>query len=846
MRGVPVPPARVVSRDLFEEVLVAEGLWSAAQTVFSGGDAAERSALQEAILAMTLPPWLVTALHRAVRVLGGRVAVRSSALGEDGHEHSFAGQLQTVLNVSQSGVETAVKRCWASLFGQGVASYRHGKGADADRMGMGVIVQQMVDPWVSGVMFTVNPVNGSWREMTIESVFGLCEGVVSGRLAPHWFLVRRPRRVPRPVQRVLARVRLQVVQRDIHPLTHRFGYGEAGGVVLEETPEEWVDQPTMTTQQVIRLCRLGLRLERLLGEPQDVEWALNARGRFVVLQARPITAGIEPRARKDVLWTRRFLGERWPEMATPLGWSIIAPLLEEYIGYQETQERYLGGGPALRLIRSRPYLNASVFPHLAFKMPGMPAPHFLMELLAPDEQNAWKRRFAVTPDWSVYGSILKHTLLERRWRRFRWNPFTNHLAWQRFEEELVSSLPGVSRQPTSRMDAIAMVDMQIALIRRYVGVHVCSLLFANIWNQVLEGLLAMWVPEEAAALHRALATCPRGNRTLECNQALWELAWMASDDDLRSLELGDDLEESVFSHQLEGFLERFGHRSDASWEIFTSRWRENPAQLVPLLVACRLDGAEAPAPRIERQQQAYERAVVQLERRIPNRAQRHVLTRVIALTRAYLLLRENQRFHFEHLQACVQRTIEWLGARLVKRGVLPQGADLALLTFDEVKGLVDGSLSGEDAVQWMHNRSLQRETDRDLEMADFLRGEEALEGAGDGVRLEGLGISTGRVSGRVRRLRSPAEGAKLQAGDILVARSVDPVWTSLFANVGGVVLELGSRLSHGAVVAREYQLPAVVNIEGAMRKLTDGQEVTVDGTRGLVWIHPDSARCNAL
>ena len=772
---------------------------------------------------MALPSGWADTLVAQGRRLGPRLAVRSSGVDEDGRKRSFAGQFLTEVHVAPDDLPAALKRCWASLYSSGAMAYRGDRGPAPGSLA--VLIQVMIAPAASGVMFTINPLNGSWREMVVEAVWGLGEGLVSGQIAPHWYLVRRPRGAPRRVLRALARVRLQLMQEDLPRLTRRW---TAAGPA--DVPSQLQDRRTLTRSALYKLCRLGLRVEGHLGEPQDIEWVLDQAGNFHIVQARPITSTGTPRVRSDVLYTRRFIGERWPEPATPLGWSIMKPLFDWFIAYPETQARYLGGGPALKLVNSRPYLNTTVFRHLAFKLPGAPPPSFMLELVPQSEELGWRRRHAVRPDFSVYGSIFRTTFEEKRWERFYWNPFTNHKKWHEVRDRLETDLKRLARTPESPGDAVRLVDEKIELIRTYVSVHVCSLLFANLWYQVLQGSLAAWVSPRSTFLQERLAVCPPGNLTLETNAAIWALAQSATEEDLEALGRGQ-----VPNDEFQAFFDRYGARSDASWEIMATRWRQDPSLVVPLLSA---QGGRDPREREAKQEAEFSEALAELRQAVPSGWRRTALEGMIPMLREYLLLRENQRFWFDQLLYSTQQTLLWIGDSLARDGVLSAGADIAFLTWPEVQGIVGGSLTSEAVPGWVARRRAQRDEDAAVTPPVFLVGDDPAIPDDAGGRLQGLGISPGRVRGKVRIVRRLSDGQSIQPGEILVTRAVDPGWTPLFASVSGLILEMGSLLSHGAVVAREYKIPAVVNIDGILNRLRDGDEVTVDGTRGLVWIHP--------
>lgn len=739
--GLPMPTSAVVPVDVFRAAVRSTGL---------GLD----------------DPGLGPALLRApltLRGVGPRMAVRSSALGEDGKTHSHAGVYTSELGVEPVDLADAVRRAWASWASARARAYRQERGVRS--AGMAVLVQLLVDARASGVCFTVNPLTGSWREMVVEAVWGLGEPLVSGELVPDRYVVRRPRSTPRPMQRVLARTRLAVENESFAEQPRELSLAAEG---VAWRPAEAPHARKLTREQLLALCRLGLRAEALLGAPQDLEWAVDRAGQLVVLQSRPVTTLAALPRGQGTLWTRRFIGERWPDGATPMGWSVIGPLLEWFIAYPETSQRYLGGDPPLRVVRGHPYLNVTVFRHLAFKFPGAPPPRFMLEFFPPDEERRWLLRAAAPPDLRVYGSIFRTTFAEKRWQRFRWNPFLNPRAWDSFLAGLPPRLAALEAA-----EPAAALDVADPILRDYVKVHITSLLFANLWYQGVRP----HVPE-------GLLRAPEGTVTLRVNRELRALA--------------------TAPQRLPEFLSEHGHRSTASWELFASRWAENP------------DAVLALAERV---------AAVPEPERVEAPPLSPLLTRAVALTQTYLRLREEQRYHLDRILFVLKKQLLLLGAERFDDPQL-----IRHVTRDELS-LPDDEL---------RRIALRRAAEPvDPDPPDFLLGDVAL-GAPtpDAHRIQGLGISRGRVRGRARVLHHPEEGVRLRPGEILVARSTDPAWTPLFATAAGLVVELGAELSHGAVVAREYHLPAVANVAGATHRFVDGTELTIDGAAGIVWVHP--------
>src|SRR5690606_30706910 len=247
---------------------------------------------------------------------------------------------------------------------------------------------------------------------------------------------------------------------------------------------------------------------------------------------------------------------------------------------------------------------------------------------------------------------------------------------------------------------------------------------------------------------------------------------------------------SPFGDALRAFLDDYGHRAGSSWEVFSPRWADAPAQLVPLLRAQRAGEPVEPSVRAARQQEEFLAAEREL-RELLSGARLAALEGLVHLTRRYLLLRENQRFWFDRVLHALHRTLLWLGGRFVQEGWLERPADVAFLTLGEVRSLAEGALAPDAVPEWVARRKARRELDRAHEPPVFLRGGDAADEPSPGARLQGLGISPGRARGVVRVVRSLEEGHRLVPGEVLVARAVDPGWTPLFVHAAAVVLEMG-------------------------------------------------------
>lgn len=868
---LPVPGGFCLPASALERSLELAGLGAEARALSavlagaSQGDGASPevdallrrgAALRERLADLPLPAGLLSALGGAWQELGAAaVAVRSSALQEDSEGASFAGQHHTSLGVtSLEGLIAGIRRCWASLFAEAALRYRITRGA-AGRWGMGVVVQRLIDPRASGVLFTVNPMNGSRREMILDAGWGLGEAYVSGQASADSFVVARPLS-PR------ARASLDILHQVVVPKPRMLRPAEGGALHWVDVPPADRDRPTLTPGEVRRIAELGLAAERLFGAPRDLEWALDAGGRAYVLQARPITTQVRPdtqRSRGDVLWTSRFSGERWTEAASPMGWSIISPILDHFVYFEDAARAHLRGSRPTRLYLGHPYFNITIFRHLLFKMPGSPPPWFMLEFFPREEQEEILRAPWIWPDFALFGTILLQVIRERRWERFAWQPLRNHRVWDAFQPGFERDIAAIPSAPTTLEDCQEATARCQALIRDYIGIHVTSLAFASIFYQLLDVLTRRWAGRADPALLSALITQAQGNKTMETNRALWELAREAQATPAVAATLGGSgpipgLEELAdlpggrpFAERMGSFLERYGHRSVASWEIFSLRWEDDP-RLPLAVIRSWLNAGLARDPdtlerRGEEERLAAEAQIrAAIDRGAPagrRRLRQRLFEQVLTLTRSYSLLRENQRFYFDLLLLKCKRVLERQGALMAQAGLLPRGEDVVLLTLEEATALVAGQLPPQDAEALVASRRAARDEDLSAERPVFLRGEEqCADSSPTGSRtLCGLGISPGRITGKVRIIKTLAEGLKLRRGDILVTRATDPGWTPLFLTAGGLIMELGSVLSHGAVVAREYHLPAVVNISDATSVLKDGQTITLDGDRGVIYLH---------
>jgi pyruvate,water dikinase len=834
--GLPVPSAVVITVDGYTSFVEHAGLRETVSLLFDSeiptADKIEDEAarIDALFLAAPFEPQLETAIRVAVRELlvQGPIAVRSSATAEDLGSASFAGQYRTILEVEDE--ETAlesVRLCWSSLWGPSVRAYRRHEQIPDDDLAMAVVLQVMVPARHAGVAFTRDPL-GDPNAARVEIVEGLGEALVSGEVTPDDYRVDRTTLAVRG------------------------------------------PQSTQAPEFIEDLMRLVLRVERRFGAPQDVEWAHDGK-RLLLLQARPITIqgaqrvdddGFDTPPEPGHTYTPYGLAEMLPGVLPPLLWSINAPMLDNafrrlFSDLDIPAPAIEGSFLAVGRFRGRAALNLSVLKEAAASMPGGSAAEVERQYLGrvvtegvEDEQTekagirqtiaglkslGVRKRvedevalFADTVEFVLaigvdLAELPVHRLLAYRTR-------IRNLAWRGYEAE-VSASAGA---------AAAYRGLEMALER--------------------------WVSKEEAALWAQKLTAgpsPDQQAGTNCAGELWEL--YASDvqnqppcdvliegpvetTEERLQSLGED--GARFVDAVHRTTRHFGSMAvygDVAWD-------EDPAmvwQCIATMGRCDVEGHDIdPVPRIaatrQSRQEAFSELLSQLKSSWKWRLTRVITGQVVDMRRRmlrkladdateFLGLRERAKSALLILGGEERRLITEAGRRLASSGLIPHTDDILMLSDQELSEM----LLGDEPVSHEELRR-RHEAHRQAVLGDALP--QTFEGHPgaleyipvEGDRIEGWAASPGVVRGRVRVLSSLADGAKLEPGDILVARSTDPSWTPLFLIAGGIILEEGGPLSHAAIVAREFGLPAVLNVTGAMRHLAEGSEVEVNGTAGVV------------
>ncbi len=818
--GLPVPPGFVVTTDAYR---------------------ANRAGHSEALKKQ------VEAAYVALG--GGPVAVRSSATAEDGADTSFAGQQETILGVE--GIEPlliAIQRCWQSLYTERAVAYRKAQGIAEDCAAMAVVVQTLIPADVAGVLFTRDPADPTGTRMSVEASWGLGEAVVSGRVTPDRFTVDRE--TGNAIDRKPGAKTVRITPRGEEPV-----------------PTELQAALCLTDAQLAALAELGRHVEAVYGDPRDIEWAF-ANGELYLLQARPITAATaadRERIRKEIqaevrrladptgtVWVRYNLSETLPE-PTPMTWDITRVLLAATGGFGALNAD-LGGDPdlslgmlgAFDLIAGRPMANLSRMPRLQFRRPPIEYPFAAYKrdprkALDPEPElkplrNGWLR---------LPGAVWRLSKIASRTRKLTPTfdkTFTGDIA-PAFATETRAALS----RDLSTSSPKAVVDQLRVWVRKtnvdFARHSLKPTVLAAGAMQFFADLLTPKLKDRAKAAVRELAAGAKA--PAECALA----------DGLHAFSSG------MMSRA--EFLTQFGHRCGGEMELARPRWSEDPTA-VDALFASRSPAhvpAEDPWPRIAK------------EARLPASVRRQADGWVERL-RTYLGLREAGKHYWLLGMAVIRRYLVELDARFKLNGgvfflTLAELDDLLTIRAGSVS---DGSSSGgaglragvnedtgseagatkseprpsltlpapkePDILALIATRKKRRQLELTLELPPVLFSDD-LDAIGrplpvpDGAAtMEGIALSAGVAEGPALVLTEPAPPP--DGPFILVCPSTDPAWVPLFAKAKGLVMETGGVLSHGAIVAREFGLPAVAGLPGVVARLRTGQMLRVDGTRGVV------------
>ncbi|WP_288050232.1 PEP/pyruvate-binding domain-containing protein [Nocardia sp.] len=865
--GYRVPPFVVVPTRACAEILapVADAVAEILTTLDHTDSASLRSVsadIRALILDLSLPESVSAGLESALAELADgpvRLAVRSSVSGEDSATDSFAGQLDTFLNVAPEAVPRAVLGVLASAYSERSLFYRAHRGLDNGGVDCAVLVQVLVDSAVAGVAFSCNPQTGDPAESVVSAALGLGEGVVAGTVECDTYF--------------LDNASGAIVSRSVADKRHRVVADGAKGTVVAAI-EGGDTAPALTDAQVTELARTAARLAETFGAPQDIEWAYDVDGTLFLLQARPVTAT----GARETIFDNVNVAESYPGLSSPLTFSILRAAYEQVFrachrdfgATAEIVDRnaadlypYLVG-----TAHGRIYYNISNWYRLFLQIPGM---EFAIEgwEAALNIENRYRRPAAPERGFArlrmyalrvrVIAIIAFGWLrLPRRLRAF----FTELAAFTAdLEHRLAPETPARERDPEALLQWTerCLNELVPAYSVQIFNDFLAQQLF-HVVGQLLErkGL----DESEAITLRNELFCGEEGVDSVDPVRSALELtATIRADAELRALFEGPldahavwkTLAQREFGTFRAAYLRHialFGDRTVDELKLETDPLGEHPQRLVPMLRnylrgGQNIDDMAAREKAIRREAEATATALFRGGSAVERLAFRFALGRA----REHVKQRENMRLGRSRSFGLIKRVFREFGTQFHEAGLLERPRDIFWLTYEEIAALTRGTAVDTDVARTVRTRHGDHERWRAVAMPSRIVttgiaateiNDPALEAPPTDADtsqkvLRGIGCAPGRVEASALVLGTPDPDVEID-GQLLVASTTDPGWVFLMVAAGGLISERGSVLSHTAIIGRELGIPTVVGVPGVTRLVASGDRLALDGRAGTATI----------
>jgi rifampicin phosphotransferase len=809
--------------------------------------------IQELLKNLRAHDEVVKALEKGLASLNCKhVAVRSSALDEDGASHSFAGQLESYLYVSPRDVAERVVDVWKSGFSERVLLYRQEAGLALIPSPPAVLVQRMVNAETSGVAFAADPISGRRSVAVVSAVYGLGSALVSGEVDADTFHVDRNGKI---VERFIA-----------EKMTAHLWDEEKGRLETLSINSEKAKAPALTDAQVLQVATLAREVSQHFSRPQDLEFAFE-KGRLYLLQSRPITSLVnmpDPDGAIGI-WDNSNIVESYGGVTTPLTFSFARYAYENV--YRELM-RLLGVPKAARLaqentykhmlglINGRIYYNLLSWYKLLSVLPGYKLNRGFMEQMmgvkegipehllpaSSTSSTGWSR---LTDGFNLARSavqlVITYQQLPRSIRKF----------YERLGTSLNMNVPLNEMLPDELVTHYRMLESRLLT---HWDAPLVNDFFAMVFYGTLRKLCESWLGDKEGTLQNDLISGEGGMISAEPAHRVKEMAQLISSDVgfVKTLNEGlltdilrDMQTRPAFKKLYDAYLEKFGDRCLEELKLETATLHDDP------LLLLRSVGALAQYPEklasvVRVEHSLRQHAEAKVEATLTQSWKRRIFNWVLRQARDRVRDRENLRFERTRLFGHARRIFLEFGKRFYALDLLEGARDIFYLEVDEILGMIEGVSTTTNLKELAALRKKEFENYRQMPAPDnrfqttglVYKGHSFKSGAKVETSLEGdtrkgLGCCPGVVRGKVRVVTDP-RGARLEPGEILVAERTDPGWIMLFPAASGLLVERGSLLSHSAIVSREMGIPAIVSIAGVTTWLKTGDLVEFDGSTGVV------------
>lgn len=865
--GLPVPPWIAIAARAFHNFRKRTGLDQKIKNILSAAEqnpkqlAAASAQIRTLITSTNLDKHELEAVTTAFAGLGdSEIAVRSSALGEDSSQQSFAGQLSSFLHVkTPSDAARCLQECWASAYSERSLSYRIQSGIGlGGNFEVGVIFQQMLACDKSGVGFTVDPIRIRTNVMTVSAVYGLGEGLVSGQLDADTYQIQKHDG--------------KLLEQDIVHKATKLISGQSGTTREVAVALNLQDAPVLNDRELAELASLLRQVEGYYGRPQDIEWGYVDR-KLYLLQTRPITT-IKQNLDGDVLiWDNSNIVESYGGITLPLTFSFARYVYREVyiqlckillVPADEIAQMEHNLRNMLGLIYGRVYYNLLNWYRLITIVPGFRQNRSFMETMMgvrealADEVAA--RCVPPSPRHPLWRRVLR---LMSGIKLFYYHLTAQRLV-DRFLEYFRKSYAEFRSIDYTRMPADRIYEHFRALEERLLSrwhAPIVNDLLCMIHFGVVKKLCAKWLKDQGPSLQNDLL-CGEGN--LESAEPTRELIRMSAlvrnDPALRRLleetPASDCLEavmrskNTEFKERIVSYIDRFGFRCMNEMKLEQRDLHDEPAFLFVCLKNY-LAAGKYDLAAYEANEKAIRNKAEKTVRSALGPWRRMIFFWFLKHARRAVKNRENTRFCRTRVYGVVRTMLFAWGDDYANRGLIDKAQDIFYLTLDELHGSLDGTLTVQDLrqlirlrqqayaqytlaepaprfitrgpVYWMNEHSPVEQA----ESIDYTQLETN--------QLKGIGCCPGVITGKVKVILNPNDDMELN-GEILVTARTDPGWVPLYPACSGLLVERGSLLSHSAIVAREMGLPTIVSVRDLTKRLKTGMNVRFDGTSGLIEI----------
>lgn len=861
-KGLPVPEWVVFGKRYFFDFIKSQNIELPLKSVLtefqngnlSGQDTEKR--ILDLFLKTSTPKFLDEAVDRALSILprDSVYSVRSSAADEDGLSHSFAGQLSSFLYVQgKADILHFIRACWASGFSERGLSYRKENGLDPFQIAVSVVLQKMIDPDKSGVLFTCDPVEKKIDQFVISSVYGVGEGLVSGALDADSFWLNS--------------LTGQISKSEIVEKTEMMKKSGSGHCEIKPVSADQAKEPSLLSKEIEQLWRLGKKINDHFYRPQDIEWAIES-GKVYILQTRPVTNLDIDLIGYPNLWDNSNIVESYGGLTSPLSFSFaLRNYKNVYIQFCEVlgvpseiikdMDSYLGN--MLGSINGRVYYNLFNWYKLVGVLPGFKQNRQFMETMMGVSETLTDEianRIQPHPSWETPAGKFRKFITGINFIKYH---FTIQSMVDSFLKTFQKDYDRFRSMPLRALRGDQLMQVYIELERNMLGrwkAPIINDFLCMVHFGLLRKLTTQWLKDLDSTIQNDLLAGEGGLESAEPTKALLKLAHLASkNSDLKGiiektdpkdcLEALNQSSHQDFYNRVLDYIDRFGFRCMSEMKLEEIDLVTDPSYLF-FCIKNYLKAGEVQPHDDSKEKSLRSHAEKKVDQHLSG-IKKTVYFWVLKHARKAVKNRENTRFARTRAYGLARAIFQTVGENLATQGILENPRDIFWLTLEEVFGVYQGTLPSYDLRQFIEIRKksyLGFQEDPDARI--MTRGPvywhnefqkevvPTITGEGD-FDLKGLPCCPGVIEGIVKVISSPQDNLDLN-GEILVTHRTDPGWVPLYPSISGLLVERGSLLSHSAIVAREMGLPTVVSIPGLTKVIKSGMRVRLDGKAGTIKI----------